>query len=85
MVEMPVRVDQMRDGLGGDASRALVICVCDTLIPASTSTLPSGPVSTATFPPEPSSTLMLLRNLCTVIGEAAALSLIRLTRPRASA
>ena len=37
------------------------------------------------FPPEPSSALMLLRNLCTTIGEVAALSLIRLTRPRASA
>ena len=37
------------------------------------------------FPPEPSSTLMLLRSLCTTIGEVAALSLIRLTRPRASA
>src|SRR4051794_6517520 len=48
-------------------------------------TLRSGPVSTATFPPEPSSTLMLFRSLWVVIGEAAALSLIRLTRPRASA
>ena len=37
------------------------------------------------FPPEPSSALMLLRSLCAAIGEVAALSLIRLTRPRASA
>ena len=57
----------------------------DTPMPASTSTLPSGPVSTAMFPPEPSSTLMLLRSLWVTIGETAALSLIRLTMPRASA
>ena len=37
------------------------------------------------LPPEPSSTLTLLRNLCVTMGETAALSLIRLTRPRASA
>src|SRR3984957_20024778 len=54
-------------------------------MPASTSTLPSGPVSTATFPPEPSSTLILLRSLWVTIAETAALSLMRLTRPRASA
>jgi hypothetical protein len=49
------------------------------------STLPSGPVSTAMFPPEPSSTLTLFRNLWVTMGDAAALSLIRLTMPRASA
>ena len=54
-------------------------------MPASTSTLPSGPVRTAMFPPEPSSTLILLRSLWVTIGETAALSLMRLTRPRASA
>ena len=54
-------------------------------MPASTSTLPSGPVRTATFPPEPSSTVILLRSLWVTIGETAALSLMRLTRPRASA
>jgi hypothetical protein len=54
-------------------------------MPASMSTLPSGPVRTAMLPPEPSSTLTLLRSLCVTIGETAALSLIRLTRPRASA
>src|SRR5258706_9636699 len=54
-------------------------------MPASISTLPSGPVRTAMLPPDPSRTLMLLRSLCVTIGDAAALSLIRLTRPRASA
>ena len=67
------------------SASALVNCGRDTRMPASTSTLPSGPVRTAMFPPEPSSALMLLRSLCTAIGEVAALSLIRLTRPRASA
>jgi hypothetical protein len=37
------------------------------------------------FPPDPSSTLILLRSLCVTIGETAALSLIKLTIPRASA
>src|SRR6478735_8203030 len=54
-------------------------------MPASINTLPSGPVSTAMLPPEPSSALMLPRSLCVTIGEVAALSLIRLTMPRASA
>src|SRR5271165_6351303 len=49
------------------------------------STLPSGPVRTPTFPPDPSRTLMLFRSLCVTIGETAALSLMRVTRPRASA
>ena len=38
-------------------------------MPASMSTLPSGPVSTAILPPEPSSTLTLLRSLWVTIGE----------------
>jgi hypothetical protein len=79
MVEVPVRVDEV-----GSAS-ALVIWGRDTPMPASMSTLPSGPVRTAMLPPEPSSTLTLLRSLCVTIGATAALSLIRLTRPRASA
>src|SRR3974390_1740130 len=54
-------------------------------MPASISTLPSGPVSTAILPPEPSNALTLLRSLWVVIGDIEALSLIRLTRPRASA
>jgi hypothetical protein len=37
------------------------------------------------FPPEPSSTLMSFRSLCVTMGDTAALSLIRLTSPRASA
>jgi hypothetical protein len=46
-------------------------------MPASIRTLPSCPVSTATLPPDPSSTLMLLRSLCTLIGaEAAALRIV---------
>jgi len=48
-------------------------------------TLPSEPVRTAILPPDPSHTLMLLRSLYVVMGEVAALSLIRLTSPRASA
>src|SRR5271165_4139958 len=67
------------------SASALVIWGRDTLMPASISTLPSGPVSTATLPPDPSSTLMLLRSLWATMGEAAALSLMRLTMPRASA
>src|SRR5271156_5603610 len=54
-------------------------------MPASTITLPSEPVRTAILPPDPSRTLILFRSLCVMIGEVAALSLIRLTRPRASA
>src|ERR1700694_1870134 len=54
-------------------------------MPASINTLPSGPVRTAMLPPEPSRTLTLFRSLWVTMGEAAALSLIRLTRPRASA
>ena len=82
---MPVRVDEMRDRIGAEVGQRLVICGRETPMPASISTLPSGPVSTAMVPPEPSSTLMLLRSLCVTIGEVAALSLIRLTMPRASA
>ena len=67
------------------SASALVICGRDTPMPASISTLPSGPVRTATLPPDPSSTLILLRSLWVTIGETAALSLMRLTRPRASA
>ena len=67
------------------AARALVSCGCDTPIPASTRTLPSEPVDTAMFPPEPSSTQMLFLSLCVTMGDTAALSLIRLTMPRASA
>src|SRR6202020_2305790 len=72
-------------GSGLRSVSAFINCGRDTPIPASTSTLPSGPVRTAMFPPEPSSALIVLRSLCTAIGEVAALSLIRLTRPRASA
>ncbi|MGT2440663.1 hypothetical protein ACU4GH_38245 [Bradyrhizobium betae] len=54
-------------------------------MPASISSLPSGPVRTAMLPPEPSSTLILPRSLYVVMGDVAALSLIRLTMPRASA
>src|SRR5258706_12681606 len=57
----------------------------DTPIPASINTFPSDPVRTAILPPEPSSTLILFRSLSVAMGDAAALSLIRLTRPRASA
>ena len=64
MVEVPVRIDQVRDrDLRRAPASALVICGRETPMPASTSTLPSGPVSTATLPPEPSSTLILLRSL----------------------
>ena len=63
----------------------LVSCGRDTLIPASTSTFPSGPVRTAILPPEPSSTLTFPRSLYEVIGEDAALSLMSVTSPRASA
>src|SRR6516225_6000894 len=72
-------------GSGPRLERALVSCGRDTPIPPSTSTFPSGPVRTAIFPPEPSSALTLPRNLYAVIDEDAALSLIRLTSPRASA
>jgi hypothetical protein len=72
-------------GSGLSSTSAFINCGRDTPMPASTITLPSGPVRTAIFPPEPSSALMLLRSLCTAMGEVAALSLIRLTRPRASA
>src|SRR3984957_13795098 len=72
-------------GSGPSSASAFINCGRDTPIPASTITLPSGPLRMAIFPPEPSSTLMVLRSLCTTIGEVAALSLIRLTRPRASA
>src|SRR6516165_4384776 len=65
--------------------RVLVSCGRDTPIPASMSTFPSGPVRTAILPPEPSSTLTFPRNLYAVTGEEAALSLIRVTSPRASA
>src|ERR1700722_2720989 len=85
MVEMPVRIDEGRNRLGTEVGERLHQLRSDTPMPASTSALPSGPVRTAMFPPEPSSALMLLRSLCTTIGEVAALSLIRLTRPRASA
>src|SRR5271165_3804185 len=54
-------------------------------MPASMSTFPSGPVRTAMFPPEPSNTLILFRSVWVTIGDTAALSLIRLTIPRASA
>src|SRR5271165_3405168 len=67
------------------SARALVIWGRETEMPASISTLPSLPVSTATVPPEPSSALMLPRSLRVTIGDVAALSLIRLTMPRASA
>src|ERR1700722_19441145 len=85
MVEMPVRIDEGRNRLGTEVGERLHQLRSDTPMPASTSALPSGPVRTAMFPPEPSSALMLLRSLCVTIGEVAALSLIRLTRPRASA
>src|SRR5262245_63046965 len=64
-------------GSGPRLERALVSCGRDTAIPPSTSTFPSGPVRTAILPPEPSSTLTFPRNLYTVTGEAAALSLMR--------
>src|SRR6201999_1761328 len=67
------------------SASALVICGRDTPMPASISTLPSEPVRTATLPPEPSNTLILFLSLWVTIGDTAALSLIRLTRPRASA
>src|SRR6516225_11435116 len=70
---------------GPRSDRALVSCGRDTPIPPSTSAFPSGPVRTAILPPEPSSTLTLPRNLYTVTGEDAALFLIRVTSPRASA
>src|SRR5262249_11410493 len=67
------------------SERALVSCGRDTLIPASTRNFPSGPLRTAILPPEPSSTVRFPRNLYAVTGEDAALSLIRVTNPRASA
>src|ERR1700733_12634282 len=85
MVDMPVRVYEMRNGIGAVIGERLVICTRDALMSASISTLPSGPVSTATLPPDPSSTLMSSRSLWVTIGETAALSLMRLTSPRASA
>jgi hypothetical protein len=72
----------------GSAPRSvsdLIICGRETAMPASISTLPSGPDSTATVPPDPSNTVILLRSLCVTIGDTAALSLMRLTMPRASA
>src|SRR6516165_8661234 len=65
--------------------RVLASCGRDTPIPPSISTFPSGPVRTAILPPEPSSTLTFPRNLYAVTGEDAALSLISVTSPRASA
>src|SRR5271154_2015345 len=41
-------------------------------ISASISSFPSGPVRTAMFPPAPSSTVMLRRSFCTVIGATVA-------------
>ena len=85
MVEVPVRIDEMRDRIGAESRKSPGDLARDTPMPASISTLPSGPVRTAMFPPEPSSALMLPRSLCVTMGETAALSLIKLTRPRASA
>jgi hypothetical protein len=85
MIEMPVGVDEMGDGIGAEISQRFGELGRETRIPASIRTLPSGPVSTAMLPPEPSSTVMLFRSLCVTIGDTAALSLIRLTMPRASA
>ena len=72
MIEVPVRIDEMRDGLGAELGEGLGDPGRDTPMPASTSTLPSGPVSTAMLPPEPSSTLMLFRSLWVVIADVAA-------------
>src|SRR5262245_16485908 len=66
-------------------ARASTIRGRETVMPASTRSLPSGPVRTATLPPEPSSTLTLPRNLWTLIGALAASDRIRPTASRASA
>jgi hypothetical protein len=71
VVEMPVRIDQVRDwpatkAVGGfqdsQARRG------DTSID---DTLPSAPVKTAMLPPEPSRALTLPRSLWTLIGTSA--------------
>jgi hypothetical protein len=85
MVEVPVRIDEMGDGIGAEGLKSFGDLRRDTPMPASISTLPSEPVRTAMLPPEPSNALMLFRSLCVTMGDTAALSLIRLTRPRASA
>src|ERR1700758_818152 len=67
MIEVPVRIDQVRDGSAPRSARALVIWGRDAPMPPSMSTLPSGPVRTAMLPPEPSRTLILSRSLWVVI------------------
>src|SRR5215472_17027483 len=71
-------------GASLSSERALVSCGRDTLMPASTSNFPSEPVRTAILPPEPSGTVTFPRNLYAVTGDAAALSLIRVTSPNAN-
>jgi len=85
VIEVPVRVHEVGDGVGAKISKSVRHLGPRHGNTPSIRTLPSGRVSTATFPPDPSSALMLFRSLWVVIGEAAALSLIRLTSPRASA
>jgi len=59
-------------GSGLMAARALVICGFEVEMPASTSSLPSGPGRTAMLPPEPIKTLTLPRSFCVVIFAVAA-------------
>ena len=70
MIEVPMGVDQMRDRIGAEIGERLGELGRETPMPASTSSLPSGPVRTAMFPPEPSSTLTLSRSLWVTIGES---------------
>jgi hypothetical protein len=55
---------------------AATIFGCETAIPASTISRPSGPARTPMLPPDPSSMLTWPRSGCTVMGLAAAAALM---------
>jgi hypothetical protein len=85
VVEVPVSIDQMRDGIAAEAVGASRIRGRVPVIPASINTLPSAPVRTAILPPEPSRMLTLPRSLWTLMRALAASSRNASTILRASA
>jgi hypothetical protein len=85
LIEMPVRVDKMGNGIGAEIGEGLGDLRTGSRDSGIDEELAIGSRQDGRLPPEPSRTLILFRSLYVLIGDTAALSLIRLTRPRASA
>ena len=86
VIEVPMRVDQMRDGIGAEIGEGFLHLRARHADAGVNQHLAIGPgqdgnVAAGAF----QNADIVFRSPCVTIGETAALSLIRLTRPRASA